>query len=262
LKLELPLKDGLLRLNLGIPIVFVVNKSDIVSQSSERKRFDEDSEFIQKHIRSLALFCIQILILDGASVIYTSTKQNINLNILYDYILHRSYKFDLVHRPNLMDRDAFFIPSGYDNLNVLKSTDVNNDLSTPYEERIPMVKPKAIIRDEEVFCEDVNTFLNKFKNKTKTLTSLPSIKSDYASNTVSTINEVEAAEAKPVRDVLQDGYRTEEKPNFNVFLNNSANRPPSKDKYATSANPKQVINLLRENSMSKLVKKVLYICNI
>ena len=57
LKLELPLKDGLLRTNIGIPIVFVVNKSDIVLQTGERKRFEEDSEFILKHIRNLAISC-------------------------------------------------------------------------------------------------------------------------------------------------------------------------------------------------------------
>ncbi len=57
LKLELPLKEGLLRSNIGVPIVFVVNKSDIVMQPNERKKYEEDSDFILKHIRSLALTC-------------------------------------------------------------------------------------------------------------------------------------------------------------------------------------------------------------
>ncbi len=57
LKLELPLKEGLLRSNIGVPIMFVVNKSDIVMQPTERKRYEEDSDFILKHIRSLALTC-------------------------------------------------------------------------------------------------------------------------------------------------------------------------------------------------------------
>jgi hypothetical protein len=55
LKLELPLKEGLLRVNIGIPIVFVINKSDVVLQ--ERKRFEEDSEYILKHIRNIAIAC-------------------------------------------------------------------------------------------------------------------------------------------------------------------------------------------------------------
>jgi hypothetical protein len=42
---------------MGIPLIFVVNKSDIVLQAAERRRFEEDSEFIFKHIRKFALGC-------------------------------------------------------------------------------------------------------------------------------------------------------------------------------------------------------------
>jgi hypothetical protein len=57
LKLELPLKEGVLKINCGIPIILVVNKSDVVLNNVERKRFEEDSEFIIKHIRDLAIGC-------------------------------------------------------------------------------------------------------------------------------------------------------------------------------------------------------------
>ncbi len=57
LKLELPLKEGVLKINCGIPIVFVVNKSDVVFDNDHRKKFEEDSEFIVKHIRNLAIGC-------------------------------------------------------------------------------------------------------------------------------------------------------------------------------------------------------------
>jgi hypothetical protein len=57
LKLQLPLKEGLLKTNMAIPLVIIVNKSDIINQTGERKRFEEDSEFIVKHIRNFALAC-------------------------------------------------------------------------------------------------------------------------------------------------------------------------------------------------------------
>ncbi len=57
LKLEFPLKEGVLKINCGIPIIFVVNKSDVVLSNDHRKKFEEDSEFIIKHIRNLALGC-------------------------------------------------------------------------------------------------------------------------------------------------------------------------------------------------------------
>lgn len=37
----------------------------------------------------------RIVYLDGATTIYTSAKENSNLNVLYDYITHRVYQFDL-----------------------------------------------------------------------------------------------------------------------------------------------------------------------
>ena len=52
------LKKGLLKINCGIPIIFDINKSDIVLSNTDRKRFEEDSEFIIKHIRNLAIGCI------------------------------------------------------------------------------------------------------------------------------------------------------------------------------------------------------------
>ena len=55
--MELPLKEGLLKINCGIPIIFDINKSDIVLSNTDRKRFEEDSEFIIKHIRNLAIGC-------------------------------------------------------------------------------------------------------------------------------------------------------------------------------------------------------------
>lgn len=55
LKLELPLKEGLLKLNMGIPVIFLINKSDVASNG--RCQFKESSEFIFKHIRKFALAC-------------------------------------------------------------------------------------------------------------------------------------------------------------------------------------------------------------
>ena len=51
MKLEMPLKEKLLEINLGVPVVFCVNKSDIVVSTNERKKYEEDSEFILKHVK-------------------------------------------------------------------------------------------------------------------------------------------------------------------------------------------------------------------
>lgn len=140
------LKEGLLRTNMGIPTMIVVNKSDVISSNSEKKRFDEDSEFILKHIRNFAINCKhEIFSLVAATTIYTSSKYNYNLNILYEYILHRIYNFDFLSKPNVIDKDCYFIPSGYDSSSVINGYDTIGDLEKLYEERIPKIKIKGAV---------------------------------------------------------------------------------------------------------------------
>ena len=74
LKLELPLKEGVLKINCGIPIVFVINKSDVVISNDHRKKFEEDSEFIVKHIRNLAIGCKNYLYVNSQNNIESSIK--------------------------------------------------------------------------------------------------------------------------------------------------------------------------------------------
>ena len=160
IQLELPLKEGVLKTNCGVPIVFVINKSDVVSQTGEKKFFEENSEFILKHIRQIAL-------LYGASIIYTSGKRNNNLEVLYNYICHSLFNFELPHKPNLIDKDCFFIPAGYDSLTALKQIDTQKDLEVLFDEKIPPEKTKNVAGEEEIICEDTNVFLGKLKTETK-----------------------------------------------------------------------------------------------
>ena len=158
IKLELPMKDGVLSTNVGLPIGIIVNKSDIVNKTGEKNFYEENSEFILKHIR-------QIAISYGASIFYTSGKANININVLYDYIVHRLFGFDLTHRPNLSEKESFFIPAGYDSLSALRNSDTQNMLNVLYDEKIPVVKPKTYVKEEEIVCEETNVFLARMKNE-------------------------------------------------------------------------------------------------
>ena len=55
MKLETELKEGLLKTNIGIPIILSITKSDIVNKIEEKKNFEENSDFILKHLRQIAL---------------------------------------------------------------------------------------------------------------------------------------------------------------------------------------------------------------
>ena len=103
----------------------------------------------------------------GATIIYTSTKKKYNIKVLYDYIFHSLYNFDLIHSLNLNDKTSYFIPSGYDRFSVLKNSDTQHDLDSDYyeviknEERVEGHNKK----EEQCESEKVSEFLKKIKEK-------------------------------------------------------------------------------------------------
>jgi len=38
---------------------------------------------------------------DGAALIYTSIRNNCNLNVFYEYVLHRAYRMPLRFKPEI-----------------------------------------------------------------------------------------------------------------------------------------------------------------
>lgn len=52
---------------------------------------------------------------------FTSAKSNAekNLDTLYQYILSRLYDCDFYGKPQQLEKDLLFIPSGFDSLNLI-----------------------------------------------------------------------------------------------------------------------------------------------
>lgn len=63
-------------MNLGVPIVVCVNKSDKLLHGDKKAILDENFDFIQKHIREYAMQY-------GATVVFTSAAQKRNLDVWY-----------------------------------------------------------------------------------------------------------------------------------------------------------------------------------
>uniref|UniRef100_A0A3Q3JVH4 Dynein light intermediate chain n=1 Tax=Monopterus albus TaxID=43700 RepID=A0A3Q3JVH4_MONAL len=105
----LPLGDNILTNNLGIPVLIVCTKCDAVSVLEKEHDYREEHfDFIQSHIRR---FCLQY----GAGLIYTSVKEEKNLDLLYKYIVHKMYDFQFTTPALVVEKDAVFIPAGWDN---------------------------------------------------------------------------------------------------------------------------------------------------
>uniref|UniRef100_A0A4W4DSJ5 Dynein light intermediate chain n=1 Tax=Electrophorus electricus TaxID=8005 RepID=A0A4W4DSJ5_ELEEL len=105
----LPLGENALTHNLGIPLVVVCTKCDAISALEKEHDYrDEHLDFIQSHVRR---FCLQY----GATLLYTSMKENKNLDLLYKYLIHRLYGFPFNFPAQVVEKDSVFIPSGWDN---------------------------------------------------------------------------------------------------------------------------------------------------
>lgn len=101
-------RDALSR-NLGIDIIVVITKTDHISTLERDHDYTEETfDFIQQAIRK---FCLQF----GAALFYVSAKVNKNCDLLHKYLAHKIYDLPFKANASVVERDAIFVPSGWDN---------------------------------------------------------------------------------------------------------------------------------------------------
>nr|KAF6406637.1 dynein cytoplasmic 1 light intermediate chain 2 [Molossus molossus] len=154
----LPLGDNVLTHNLGIPVLVVCTKCDAVSVLEKEHDYrDEHFDFIQSHLRR---FCLQY----GAALIYTSVKEEKNLDLLYKYIVHKTYGFHFTTAALVVEKDAVFIPAGWDNEKKIAILHENFTTVKPedaYEDFIMKPPVRKLVHDKELAAEDEQVFLMK-----------------------------------------------------------------------------------------------------
>ncbi|XP_063440446.1 cytoplasmic dynein 1 light intermediate chain 2-like isoform X2 [Mytilus trossulus] len=158
-KVQLPLGENSLTHNLGIPIVVVLTQSDAISKLEKEHDYREEHfDFIQQHVRK---FCLKY----GASLVYTSVKEEKNCDLLYRYLVHRIYGFPFDMPAYVVEKDSVFVPAGWDNekkISILFENLHNMKPDDAYEDKIAKPKVgKQIQRDAEVAVEDEQVFLLK-----------------------------------------------------------------------------------------------------
>ncbi|CAK6949556.1 cytoplasmic dynein 1 light intermediate chain 1 isoform X2 [Scomber scombrus] len=157
----LPLGENTLTHNLGIPVVVVCTKCDAISTLEKEHDYrDEHLDFIQSHIRN---FCLQY----GASLVYTSVKEMKNLDVLYKYLVHRLYGFPFHCPAQVVERDAVFIPSGWDNekkIAILHENFQTVKAEDSFEEVVVKPPVRKIVHEKEIQAEDDQVFLVKLQS--------------------------------------------------------------------------------------------------
>jgi dynein light intermediate chain 1 len=82
LKAELPLAEGVLKVNLGIPIIVACSKSDLLLRGEKAQYLEDNLDFMQRHLRS---YCLSY----AASLVFIENIGGTNVEVLYRYIMHR-----------------------------------------------------------------------------------------------------------------------------------------------------------------------------
>lgn len=92
----------------------VCNKVDLLVHGEKSKFLAENMDFIQQAVREYALQY-------GATVVFTSTLANKNLQTYYQYMMHRIYDFEFPFPANIEEKDNLFVPSGFDSLKQIEA---------------------------------------------------------------------------------------------------------------------------------------------
>ncbi|XP_037085323.1 cytoplasmic dynein 1 light intermediate chain 1-like [Pollicipes pollicipes] len=155
----LPLGENTLTRNLGMDVIVVVTKTDYMATlETDHDYKDEHLDFIQQYVRK---FCLQY----GAALFYTSVKEDKNCDLLYKYLVHRIYGFPFRTPALVVEKDAVFIPAGWDNDKKISILYENmhsihpEDYYTAVISR-PAIK-KTLVKDAELQAEDEQTFLSR-----------------------------------------------------------------------------------------------------
>lgn len=133
--------------NLGIPILVICNKSELVWTLD--KNPEQNEKILDVALKSLREFCVTY----GASLFYVSCATKTNLTALYDYLMHRLYGFNFGHKPDLESRDMIFVPSGLDSPNLIKQLDFLTG-DKQFHELIPRPKFRVSNKEEITVASD------------------------------------------------------------------------------------------------------------
>lgn len=157
---SLVLPTGCLSPNYGFPIIFAINKADHIIEINKADNSDEILEMIQYQLR-------KDLVNVTSPIVYTSTKMNINIQVLWDYLKHLFFKMPFSH-PSRLTKDSLFVPIGLDNPESLESCFETNTIKDKvFDAVISKPEEKKTKTENEIIVKNHQEFLKKMKTKLK-----------------------------------------------------------------------------------------------
>ena len=111
------LPEGCLVTNLFIPTAVVCTKIDLIEHGEKdiKELLERNLDYIQMTLRK---FCLH----HGSSLIFTSNNSNSNIKLVYDYMVSRLFDVDFPYASNTADKEALFVPTGLDSIELIEQT--------------------------------------------------------------------------------------------------------------------------------------------
>ena len=158
-----PLAEGVLEVNLGVPIVVICTKSDLCWQIDKSRDYSERLlDYVSRTLRQQCIHCNSHL--DGAALVYTSARTGENVQVLYEYLIHRLYGFRFQRPAQILERESTFVPSGWDSPNLIQGLDYVQMPGKTFEENLPPPRPRSLPKEEVPYTED-QSFLAEIQAK-------------------------------------------------------------------------------------------------
>lgn len=140
------LDPSTLRENCGASIVVVLTKCDLYTELN-----DDQLNKIQYHVRK---FCQE----RGAALVYTSSNDERNTQLLYKYLAHRVYGLPFTSSAYIVERDSVFIPGGWETNQKL---DILSEMLTDTSLPTTIVCEVKQQNKENITVEDEQSFLSR-----------------------------------------------------------------------------------------------------
>jgi dynein light intermediate chain 1 len=149
-----PLPAGVCEESLGVPLLVVVNKSDLLGQLSSELGYRADHwEFIQTALRR---WCLA----RGAGLVFASGRKALNVALLGRYLRHVGLGAALPDAAQLAEKELLFVPAGWDSAARIemdfRAQKLTNDSGLPYEE---VLRPPPALRAAEAAAADTEALL-------------------------------------------------------------------------------------------------------
>lgn len=152
---KLIVPDGVLQPNYGFPILLCMNKSDCILDIRKEKNPEEVMEMIEYTLRKNA---VQY----AATVAYTSSKMNVNIPVLADYMKFLFFNIPHSHGHNPA-KDCLFVPMGYDNPDNISAafttvaTKIFKDVIPSDEEQLNKAETELRVTPHQSFLQELKT---------------------------------------------------------------------------------------------------------